>query len=371
MTDKDQKADYYQKLKNEFENSYYRELYHEPGSSKSMVYDPKTHRVCLKKRLKYGDPRVFEYLKTHHNEHIPKIISWRESGDENETLVVIEEYITGKNLAEILSGDSDVSGTVRKGWILQLCDALEFLHSADPAIIHRDVKAENIMIAEDGTLKLVDYDAAKIYHPGESRDTVLLGTDGNAAPEQYGFRQSDERTDIYGTGGLIRELFSGEAAMLRVADKACMMDPADRYQTVSQLKKAVERTVISEDRAEMTGGRGKSEKPAGKHSYIIPGFRSRNPAKMAAASVCYILMVVISLLVQVDGVSGAAELWANRIACLLCEIVVVDAVFAYGPLFRRLPGTCSRKIPVRVLARTGWGFAGIFIILGILVSIFP
>ena len=66
----------------------------------------------------------------------------------------------------------------------EICDGLLFLHAAEPPIIHRDIKAENILIDRTGCVKIIDYDAAKMYHKGKNRDTVLIGTEGSAAPEQ-------------------------------------------------------------------------------------------------------------------------------------------------------------------------------------------
>ena len=70
--------------------------------------------------------------------------------------------------------------------LAQICDGLEFLHSANPSIIHRDIKASNIMVTDDFVVKIIDYDAAKIYVTGQTKDTMMIGTQGLAAPEQYG-----------------------------------------------------------------------------------------------------------------------------------------------------------------------------------------
>ena len=72
-------------------------------------------------------------------------------------------------------------------------------------IIHRDIKPSNIMITEQNHVVLLDFNAAKLYTNASTNDTVLLGTKGYAAPEQYGFGSSSPQTDIYAIGVLIKE----------------------------------------------------------------------------------------------------------------------------------------------------------------------
>ena len=114
-----------------------------------------------------------------------------------------------------------------------------FLHSAQPPIIHRDIKASNIMIASDGQVKMIDYDAAKTKSENKGRDTVLIGTVGIAAPEQYGFSQSDERTDIYAFGKLIENVLPDSNDAMVVAQNATKLQPELRYQNMKQVKRAV------------------------------------------------------------------------------------------------------------------------------------
>ncbi|MCR4839262.1 MAG: protein kinase, partial [Eubacterium sp.] len=179
------------------------------SDGRSIVMDPETERLYYRKRLSVYSIPVFRFLKEHKHKNLPEIhLFWQEEGD----LIVIEELIQGHTLEELLDSgkalyaEKGLCFEEKKRILLELCDALEYLHSANPPIIHRDIKASNVMIREDGTLKLIDYDAAKQYVAEKSRDTVLIGTQGIAAPEQYGFAQSDERTDIFALGKLIERL---------------------------------------------------------------------------------------------------------------------------------------------------------------------
>ena len=90
--------------------------------------------------------------------------------------------------------------------------------------------------------KEIDYDAAKVFHRGKNEDTTLIGTVGRAAPEQFGFAQSDARTDVYSMGCLVRELLPNDKRFSGIIAKATAMDPKDRYQTVAELKGALSGT---------------------------------------------------------------------------------------------------------------------------------
>lgn len=221
-------------LKSECEKTFYQELYQLPEQNQSLVIDETTQKIYLKKLLSKWDERVLRYLKEHENRHVPHVQCYYKEGDR---MILIEEYVQGESLASLLA-KSKLSEEEKKEAVLGLLEAVSFLHAAEPPIIHRDIKPENIMMTESGVVKLVDYDIAKIYHGGKDRDTELLGTEGNAAPEQYGFAESDIRTDLYAIGVLMRILFSGNSSYEHVMGKATQMDPKNRYQTAEEMKEA-------------------------------------------------------------------------------------------------------------------------------------
>ena len=180
---------------------------------KSVVRDIPTGKLYFKKRLDVYNEQVFQYLRDHKNRNVSAVQAYWKDGDE---LVVIEELIQGRTLDELLNADESDAETAaaltfseRIDILAQICEGLQFLHSADPPIIHRDIKASNIMVTDDGVVKIIDYDAAKIYITGQKKDTVMIGTQGLAAPEQYGFAQSDVRTDLYALGKLIERMLPG------------------------------------------------------------------------------------------------------------------------------------------------------------------
>lgn len=206
---------------------------------RSIVRDNASGKLFYKKRLAVFDTKVFDWLKAHRSRYVPKIESYWQDGDE---LVVIEELIQGETLEQILTdrGDS-LTFEERIRILTEVCDGLAFLHSADPPIIHRDLKASNIMLTDDGLVKIIDYDAAKLYVKGQTRDTQLIGTQGIAAPEQYGFAASDVRTDIYALGKLLERLLPGNADAARIVSRATRIDPKRRYSSAAQIREPIRR----------------------------------------------------------------------------------------------------------------------------------
>ncbi len=243
-------------LENEYEKSFYKELYQLGDKNQWIVVDVTTEKLYLRKRLEVWNEDALVYLRDHKNEHLPQVKTfWKE---EDGTLTLIEKYVQGETLSEHLAR-RDLSEKKKKEAVLGVLDALSFLHHAIPPIIHRDVKPDNIMIAESGAVFLVDYDAAKVHRDGEKRDTVLLGTEGSAAPEQYGFAQSDVRTDLYAVGTLIQALFPEKAELSTVVGKATRMDPKDRYQSAEELREAFLSAFVLDDLIETTAGAAEPE----------------------------------------------------------------------------------------------------------------
>ncbi len=226
-------------MKAKCEKTFYSELYHFEETSQGLLIDETTGQIYLKKTLDTYDKNVYGWLKANRNVHIPTIHSFWEEGGK---LIVLEEYIQGDTLDSLLSkGIMNEPEKIRI--VLNVCDALSFLHSAKIPIIHRDIKPSNIMITNDRIVKLIDYDAAKVFHRGKKEDTTLIGTVGRAAPEQYGFAQSDARTDVYSMGMMLKDMFPNDSRFTSIIARATAMSPSDRYQTMAQFKAAVESAV--------------------------------------------------------------------------------------------------------------------------------
>lgn len=127
-----------------------------------------------------------------------------------------------------------------------LCLLLEQIHGMELPVIHRDIKPENVILSPAGEPCLIDFDIAREYKSGQEADTVFMGTRCTAAPEQYGYAQTDERTDLYALGVTLRYMLTGsyEPAALERADcperlkrclqKATAFSPDDRYHSAKE-----------------------------------------------------------------------------------------------------------------------------------------
>ncbi len=130
---------------------------------------------------------------------------------EGERSYLVMDFIEGQTLEDYLAkaGGDALSLDQVLDWGKQLCDVLSYLHSHQPPIIFRDLKPSNVMISESGHIYLIDFGIARVFKPGQSHDTVALGSPGYAAPEQYGKAQSTPRSDIYSLGALLHCLLTG------------------------------------------------------------------------------------------------------------------------------------------------------------------
>jgi tetratricopeptide (TPR) repeat protein/ribosomal protein L40E len=130
---------------------------------------------------------------------------------ESERSYLVMDFIEGQTLEDYLEkkGGGPLPLEQVLDWGEQLCDVLSCLHNHQPPIIFRDLKPSNVMISESGHIYLIDFGIARIFKPGQSHDTVALGSPGYAAPEQYGKAQSTPRSDIYSLGALLHCLLTG------------------------------------------------------------------------------------------------------------------------------------------------------------------
>ena len=171
-------------------------------------------------------------------------------------LYIVMDYIQGETLYDILDyfGTPPVDDVV--SWMIDLCDALDYLHHLDPPIVHGDIKPTNIMFDKAANaIRVIDMAAA--IEVGKS-DIKAFGTKGYAAPEQYQ-KKLDERSDVYMVGMTLYQLLTGEnpvkkgfvkktlseispgisTGLEKIVNKATEEDPEKRYQTVQDLADAL------------------------------------------------------------------------------------------------------------------------------------
>lgn len=184
--------------------------------------------------------------------HLPRVAECYKTGSE---LVVVAEYVPGRTLEEEVAA-CGASPELARRIFPALCEAVGELHELfDPPLIHRDLKPQNVIVAPEG-LFLIDLGIARRFHEGAGADTVRFGTRAYAPPEQYGFGQTDVRSDVYALGMLLWYCLVGEeppvpfgeAALAQVGRtyaeviaRATAFDPEARYASVRELGEAFAR----------------------------------------------------------------------------------------------------------------------------------
>lgn len=172
-------------------------------------------------------------------------------------------HIRGQTLAELADGTLTADTAI--DWGLEICDVLEFLHSQEPPVLFRDLKPSNVMLDDDGRIRLVDFGIAQTLEDGGGTSTFLqgVGTGGFAPLEQYdGPAHTDVRSDIYSLGATLFNLMtsvpprsavervsSGEPALQheltpralhKVVARMMAIDKKKRYQSVAEVKRALQ-----------------------------------------------------------------------------------------------------------------------------------
>lgn len=199
-----------------------------------------------------------DILKRLNHPHLPSII---DVIDRDDTFLIVMDYIEGKSLDYWLKKDGAQPQEKVVEWAKQICDVLGYLHSRKPPIIYRDLKPANVMLKPDGQIMIIDFGTAREFKETSIEDTSCLGTQGYAAPEQYGGHgQTDARTDIYTLGATMYHLLTGHNPSLppyemypirrwnpalssgleKIVLKCTQRNPNDRYQNCAELMYALE-----------------------------------------------------------------------------------------------------------------------------------
>lgn len=151
--------------------------------------------------------REYEMLKELNHPGLPKVI---DCFHEERGHYLVMEYVEGTSLQAMYEAQKRIfSPHELLPWTLQLLDILQYLHSQTPPVVYRDLKPSNIVITAGGRAKLIDFGISRHFSPEKECDTQNLGTPGFSAPEQYGNRQTDYRSDIYSLGATLYFLMSG------------------------------------------------------------------------------------------------------------------------------------------------------------------
>lgn len=205
-----------------------------------LVREREKHTRCIYRSFS-GSGEVYKKMLTLDCPYLPEIFEVVEDGG---TVHVLEEYVPGDSLSFILEG-APLSQQHAKDVAMCICRALQALHGI--GAVHRDIKPENIILRGSDAV-LIDFDASRISNPAGSADTEVMGTTGYAAPEQYGFSQTDARADIYALGILINEMLTkqhpsrllAEGSFGEIVRRCTQINPEHRYSSVQKLMEALD-----------------------------------------------------------------------------------------------------------------------------------
>ena len=226
-------------------------------SSTFLVKETATGILCV---LKWGRNRQAEFLRNE-MEIMKKMADRKLSGipkayrifEENGEVYLVREYIEGMSLAQMVLQKGGISEAEIYRISRKICQTAEQFQNPDEPMIHRDIKPENIVVTPGDEVVFIDFGTMRSYKKDGSRDTFVVGTRGTAAPEQYGYTQTDQRTDVYAIGQTMLYMVSesyemnqlSECAvsrrMKKIIEKACSFEPDKRYGDAAQLRRAVEK----------------------------------------------------------------------------------------------------------------------------------
>lgn len=367
-------------LEEESRLSFYRELtVLDEKKNIVLVQDIRNSELCVKKTLDIYSHDVYEQLASVRIEGVPAV---KECVADDGKLIVVEEYVQGRSLKQVLDEQGLLNAEQAYEIAVQLVDILVRLHQLEQAIVHRDIKPSNIIIEKNGHVNLIDFNAARHVNADKNEDTRMLGTVYFAAPEQFGFGQSDERTDIYGLGATINYIMTGDKPGAGIAEcrfsdilkKCLMVDAKDRYQSAAELRGVLDMLNYNahtqdngKDRTAFGGDNvalivrvcenikfvfvnwyrksqiSKGDVNSSWRKYLLPGFRSLNIISCIAALIWYAVIVMLTFGLTVsDSKTGTPEaggkLIIYKIAAFIIMLVQTLWFGNYLDVRRKLPG---------------------------------
>ena len=224
-------------------------------------------RSRLKEEAEHLAELKHQNIVTFHDYHI----------DDEGNIYLIMEYADGKSLDDYIRTESGLIVQERICPIFEpILDAVGYAHKHN--ILHRDIKPSNIVITKEGTPKILDFGIAKLIKSkgDEANEDFIVGTPSYMSPEQVKGEKLDERSDIYSLGVMLHQMLTGKPpydlttmtelqinqkvvdeplprlrtyyryvsdSVQKVVDKATAKNPADRYQSCAEFKKALHNAI--------------------------------------------------------------------------------------------------------------------------------
>lgn len=254
--------------------------------------------IFLLKRIDHEDEYIFNILKEIISRNVARIFGTTVIDN---CLYAVCEYVQGITLEKYIETKGCMSDDEAEKFALQLCAGLIAIHSK--GIVHRDITPSNIMITQDGELKIIDFGISRVVKKEAGSDTHILGTHGYAAPEQFGFHQTSPKTDIYAAGVVINFMKTGclpnenlaEGRFRNIIKKCIEIDENNRYESAQALSKAISSSRFFDNDF-------KAENIAN-ILYYIPGFRRGKKIINTISAVYYFLCVILAVSIEFKGYS--------------------------------------------------------------------
>ncbi len=337
--------------------------------------------ILVRKEVPLAQGGVYQQMRGIRH---PNLVQVHQVFYEQERCVVLEDYISGRSLKDILEERRCLPVEDVMDYMFQLLDGLEVVHRYH--IIHRDIKPENILISLDGVAKLLDFGIARFTKEDQLKDTAVLGTVGYASPEQFGFQQTDMRTDIYAMGILMNNMLTGampdeiqvsNPKLKRIIDKCMEIDPRNRFPTVAvlrqELKRAIGETTYVKAIRRRLVWREQARMPVEEQNQVfvddqtwLPGFRTGFMWKKVLACIGYAIFLITTMVYIMEAVAGGGRtVVLEAIAMFFYMWFPVISGSNLGrwdrklPIVRRLPK--ELKIMLRVALCVISAYAGLYL----------
>lgn len=270
-------------------------------------------KIVVKKIVSLQAGKTYEKIKGNCHPNLAKVY---EVCYGKESCIIIEEYISGETLESVLAELKILPVKTVHNYFTQILHGVYEIHKL--GIVHRDLTPTNILISTDKVIKVIDFGIARIPKENQKKDMAILGTVGYASPEQYGFLQTDNRTDIYAIGILLNKMLTGKlpneqltenVEFQKIVEKCIQIDPEKRYKSVDEILDEIE---VRENHSEK-----ESKTPWKTDLSIVPGFRSGKKWHKIVAIVSYILIAIYSMGSMVECAKGVQPFVLEIFALLM------------------------------------------------------
>lgn len=219
--------------------------------NESTFIAEKNGTLYILKKISVEEKELYNKLFDICNKNIVQVIEYYANED---GLFIVEEYVKGTTIKNYIDKGLRFNEEDVINIIIQLCNGLSEVHKA--GIIHRDITASNVILTENETAKIIDFGISRIVKEQANKDTTMFGTQGFAAPEQYGFQQTDAQTDIFALGILMNFMLTGgklpdeeryTGKLQKIIEKCTKIDPKQRYKSVNELSKNLHSLIKSKE----------------------------------------------------------------------------------------------------------------------------